>query len=141
MTKKTSVMFKLKWNDLPIRDGDLWKIDTFKIGRIPMLLFVHTQTMYTFIRKKKDFKNLDQIKNEILDYFPEYEINPDLEFVGRDQNRSLNGSITDIKRMLSYTDDFESIEEMESFMNETPFSYLGMSNPNKELGKYLKSKM
>jgi hypothetical protein len=66
LTKKAVSRFNIQWHNLQQREGDFWKIDIFMTGRIPMLLIVHEYTLFTLVRRKSEFKNIDAVAEEIL---------------------------------------------------------------------------
>lgn len=123
LSRKTADAFKQKWADLPERTGDYWKVDLAKLGRTQILLIVHETTLATLVRRKTDFKTLESIAQEIQRSAPWYK-NTDTSSYGRNSNRSLNGTLTDMKNMSSYRSSIDEIEQLEEELNRCPFSYL-----------------
>jgi len=72
LSNKAATRFKTKWKDLEERSGDFWKVDIMMIGRVPMLLIVHEYTLFTIVRRKSTFQNLESITTDILKSCPWY---------------------------------------------------------------------
>ncbi len=123
LSKKAAGRFKLKWDDLPERSGDHWKVDIMMVGRVPMLLIVHVYTLFTLVRRKSDFKTLEGIGDEIRRCCPWYRhVGP--VTVGKNSNRKLTGSMTEIRRNIWGLYSPERIHAMELHINKCLFSYL-----------------
>ena len=123
LSKKAAGRFKLKWDDLPERSGDRWKVDVMMVGRVPMLLIVHVYTLFTLVRRKSDFKTLEGIGEEIRRCCPWYRhVGP--VTVGKNSNRRLTGSITEIKRNTWGLCLPDQSNAMEMRINNCLFSYL-----------------
>ncbi|MBU2480279.1 MAG: hypothetical protein KJ760_04240 [Proteobacteria bacterium] len=80
LSNKAAIGFKYKWKDLEERSGDFWKIDVMMIGRVQMLLIVHEYTLFTMVRRKSTFQNLDSVANEIKKSCPWYRGSKSLSF-------------------------------------------------------------
>jgi len=144
LSNKAATRFKVKWKDLEERSGDFWKVDIMMIGRVPMLLIVHEYTLFTIIRRKSTFQNLESITNDILKSCPWYHGSKSLS-LGKNGNRQLNGSINEIKRMTVGLYSPEQINAMEMSINQCIFSYLsaeknGYSNPFEVVESYVNGK-
>ncbi len=142
LSNKSATRFKVKWKDLEERSGDFWKIDIMMIGRVPMLLIVHEYTLFTIVRRKSMFQNLESITSDILKSCPWYHGSKSLS-LGKNGNRQLNGSINEIKRITAGLYYPEQINDMEMSINQCIFSYLsaeknGYSNPFEAVESYIK---
>ena len=123
LSKKAASRFGLKWDDLPERTGDHWKVDVMMVGRVPMLLIVHAYTLFTLVRRKSEFKTVEGIGDEIRRCCPWYRYDGPVT-VGKNTDRRLTGSITEIKRNTLGLYSLEQINAMETQINSCLFSYL-----------------
>jgi len=123
LSKKAASRFGLKWEDLLERTGDHWKVDVMMVGHVPMLLIVHAHTLFTLVRRKSDFKTVESIGDEIRRCCPWYRYGGRVT-VGKNLNRTLIGSITEIKRNTWGLYSPEQINAMERQINNCLFSYL-----------------
>ena len=87
LSKKAASRFRLKWDDLPERSGDHWKVDIMMVGRVPMLLIVHAYTLFTLVRRKPEFKTVESIGDEIRRCCPWYRHAGPVT-VGKNSNRN-----------------------------------------------------
>jgi len=113
----------LKWEDLLERSGDRWKVDIMMVGRVPMALIVHEYTLFTLVRRKSDFKTVERIADEIRRCCPWYR-HAGRVTVGKNSDRRLTGSITEIRRNVWGLYSPEQINAMEMHINKCLFSYL-----------------
>lgn len=144
LSNKTAIRFKSKWKELEERSGDFWKVDIMMIGRIPMLLIVHEYTLFTIVRRKSMFQNLESITSDILKSCPWYRGDKSFS-LGKNGNRQLNGSINEIKRITADLYSPEQINAMEMSINQCIFSYLSTKkrdylNPFEAVESYVKGK-
>ncbi|MFH2092288.1 MAG: hypothetical protein ABIJ31_07985 [Pseudomonadota bacterium] len=144
LSNKAATRFKCKWKDLEERSGDFWRIDIMMIGRIPMLLIVHEYTLFTIVRRKLMFQNLNSVANEILKSSPWYHSSKSFS-LGKNGNRQLNGSINEIKRITAGLYSPDQINAMEMSINQCIFSYLSTPkkdylNPFEAVESYVKGK-
>ena len=144
LSNKAATRFKTKWKELEERSGDSWKVDIMMIGRVPMLLIVHEYTLFTLIRRKSAFQNLNGVASEILKSCPWYRGSKSLS-LGKNGNRQLNGSINEIKRITIGLYSPEQINAMEMVINQCIFSYLSTeknsySNPFEAVESYVKGR-
>jgi hypothetical protein len=123
LTNKAASRFNIQWHNLQQREGDFWKIDIFMTGRIPMLLIVHEYTLFTLVRRKSEFKNIDAVAEEILKHCPWYRYNGEIS-IGKNSNRRISGSINEMKRILQLVHSPLQINKMEMTINNNFFSYL-----------------
>lgn len=123
VSKKAAGRFRLKWDDLLERSGDHWKVDIMMVERVPMLLIVHVHTLFTLVRRKSHFKTVEDIGDEIRRCCPWYRYVGRVT-VGKNSNRKLTGSITEIKRNTWGLYSPEQINAMETQINNCLFSYL-----------------
>lgn len=142
LSNKAAKRFRIKWKDLEERSGDFWKVDAFMVGRVPMLLIVHEFTLFTLVRRKSQFRDPLTIADEIMQSCPWYR-SPAKPSLGRNGNRKLTGSITEIKRMTLGLYAPEQINAMEMSINQFLFSYLssdrkGYSTPFEAVDGYVK---
>lgn len=107
-----------------------------------MLFIVHEYTLFTFVRPKSQFRDLQSLSDEVINASPWYK-GPKSLSLGKNGNRKLTGSITEIKRMTLglYTPD--QINAMEMSINQCLFSYLstkpgGYSRPFEAVESYAK---
>lgn len=142
LSNKAAKRFRINWKDLEERSGDFWKVDVVMIGRTPMLFIVHEYTLFTLVRRKSQYRDLQSLSDEIINASPWYK-GPKSLSLGKNGNRKLTGSITEIKRMTLglYTPD--QINAMEMSINQCLFSYLstkpgGYSRPFEAVESYAK---
>ncbi len=141
LSNKVAKRYHINWNELEERSGDFWKIDIVMLGRVPMLFIVHEQTLFTLVRRKSEFKSLEDIAEEIKFCCPWYK--NDTEFsLGKNGNRKILGSINEMKRMTAEFYFADDINDMELLINTSLFSYLSpgkytYSKPCKAVLKYL----
>ena len=123
-TGRSAQRFNLQWKDLPERSGDHWKIEVEMFGRVPMLLIVHEQTLFTLVRRKSQFKTPEKLADEIRLCCSWYKYKGETTF-GRNTERRLTGSITEMKRITRVMEfSPESTNAAEMAINQCPFSYL-----------------
>lgn len=142
LSKKAASRFHIQWKDLSEQNNDFWKVDIFMIGRIPMMLIVHEYTLFTLVRRKSDFKSIEDISNEIIKCCPWYRYVGELS-IGKNLNRHINGSINEMKICFLYQYSPEQINAMEMMINDVLFSYLspkkgGYGKPYKAVDLYTK---
>ena len=123
LSTKAAKRFHINWTELEERSGDFWKIDIVMLGRIPMLFIVHEYTLFTLVRRKSQFKNLQAITKDINVSCPWYKNNAEFS-LGKNGNRKITGSINEIKRMTVGLYSAENINAMEMSINQGLFSYL-----------------
>lgn len=140
LSKKAAERFRQDWSKLPQRFGDFWKIDIFMNSRIPMLVIVHEYTLYTLIRRKSEFKSFDSIAAEVRRCCPWYKYAGDIS-LGKNSDRNLTGSITELKHCLYEIDEYGEDNGLELDINDLLYSYLsetkgGYGTPSKAVEKY-----
>lgn len=145
LSKKAAERFNIKWVDLNEQSGDFWKIDIIMVSHYPVLFMIHELTLYTLVRRKKDFKTINDIANEIKSCCHWYKYTGEI-ILGKNTNRKLNGSITEIKRIIAgeYTSNFT--EEIQDRINTCLFSYLseekyGYDRPIDVIEKYKRNQL
>ena len=129
LSHKAAKRFRINWKDLEERSGDFWKIDVVMIERIPMLFITHEYTLFTLIRRKSHFRDLQAIANEVGNSCPWYRATKSLS-LGKNGDRKLTGSINEMKRMTVGLYSPEQINAMEMFINQCLFSYLSSDKDN-----------
>ncbi len=130
-TQRSAKRFNLQWKDLPERSGDHWKVEVEMFGRVPMLLIVHEQTLFTLVRRKSQFKTPEQLANDIRLCCSWYK-NPNETTFGRNGDRRLSGSITEMKRITRVMEFSPvSTNRAEMAINQCPFSYLETKEPKR----------
>ena len=144
LSNKAAKRFGINWKDLEERSGDYWKVDAVMISRIPMLLIIHEYTLFTLVRRKSHFRDPLTIAEEIIQSCPWYR-NPATPSLGKNGNRKLTGSITEMKRMTMGLYSPEQINAMEMSINQCLFSYLstdrnGYSKPFEAVESYVKGR-
>jgi len=146
-TRKSAQIFNLQWKDLVGRKGDHWKIDIEMFGRVPMLLIVHEQTLFTIVRRKSEFRNPNMVADEIRLCCNWYRQTGETGF-GRNSDRRLSGSINEMKRITRIMDfSPEGINKAEMAINGCLFTYLGskgggtMCTPFEAVNGYQKGEM
>lgn len=144
LSKKAAKRFGINWKDLEERSGDFWKIDVVMFGHVPMLFVVHEYTLFTLVRRKAQYRDLQTITNDIRISCPWY---PATEFIspGKNGNRKLTGSINEMKRMTVGFYSPERINAMEMSINKCLFSYLSSKknqyrSPFEAVENYIKGK-
>ena len=123
LSNKAAKRFNVKWADLQERSGDRWKVDVVMLGRVPILLIVHEFTLYTLVRRKSQFHSPLDIADEIVRCCPWYrsDISPAL---GRNADRRIVGSITEMKRQILGAYSPDDIVTVENLINGGLYSYL-----------------
>ncbi|MBI4826308.1 MAG: hypothetical protein HY807_07795 [Nitrospirae bacterium] len=123
LSKKAADRFKMKWQSLPERSGDNWKIDIIMIERTPMLLIIHEYTLFTLVRRKSEFKSIPDIAEEIRKCCPWYRYTGEIS-IGKNNDRRLIGSINEIKFQIEGEFLPNQINAMEMQINDCLYSYL-----------------
>jgi len=123
LSNKAAKRFRINWKDLDERSGDFWKVDMVMLERVPMLFIVHEYTLFTLVRRKSQFRDLQAIANDVINSCPWYQGLKSLSF-GKTGNRKLSGSINEVKRMAVGLYSPEQINAMEMYINQCLFSYL-----------------
>ncbi len=137
LTTKSAKHFKLNWKELPVHDGDFWRIEICYINRKKYLLVVHEQTFSTNLLRAVDFPSFELIAEFINECNPWYRFSG--ISVGKKENRQLTGTITDMKSFIPhFRDDCDHIE-IEKVLNETPWFALPSYYVDKEIEKYIKT--
>ncbi len=126
---KAAKRFRVKWSSLEERSGDFWKVDIQMLERVPMLFIVHEYTLFTLVRRKTQFSDPLLIADEIKRACPWYRYigEPTL---GKNANRKVTGSISEMKRMTWGSFSPEQINALEMFINSRLFSYLSTEKSN-----------
>ncbi len=123
LSNKAAKRFRINWKDLEERSGDFWKVDVVMVERVPMLFVVHEYTLFTLIRRKSQFRDLQAIANDVIISCPWYRT-PKSFSLGKNGNRKLTGSINEMKRMTVGLYSPEQINAMEMSINQCLFTYL-----------------
>ena len=141
LSKKASKHFKVNWNDMDFHAGDSWRIDILTIYRKRYLLVVHEKTLYTFLLRSPEVKNIKELIKQIREKCSWYDYDPNNIFIGKGENKKVTGSITDSKKLIKYYQ-WDNLPKklMLEHINETPFSMLGMNDPNRAVINYMKEK-
>ncbi len=129
LSKRAADRFKLKWSDLPERSGDYWKLDILMIERVPMLLIVHEYTLFTLVRRKSQFKTIQDVGAEIRLCCPWYLYIGEVT-AGKNSSRRLTGSINEVRRTIQGLYLPDQINTMEMQINDGLFSYLSSNKKN-----------
>ena len=142
LTSKAAKRFRLKWSALKERSGDFWKVDVVMLGRVPMLLLVHEYTLFTLVRRKSQFRDPLQLADEIRLCCPWYRYDSE-PTLGKNGNRRITGSITEMKRVFWEGFSPNQINAMEMRINQEYFSYLstrkgGYGIPFEAVESYIK---
>lgn len=88
-----------------------------------MIFIVHEYTLFTLVRRKSQFKNPEEIADEIVKCCPWYK-QPDAVTLGKNNNLKLTGSITEMKRLTKGSIYPEEISRIEVAINQCLYSYL-----------------
>ena len=142
LSQKAAKRFRIPWKALKERLGDFWKVDAVMVASVPMLFIVHEQTLFTLVRRKSQFRDLEAITKEIIDACPWYRGATSFS-LGKNGNQRLNGSINEMKRMTLGRYSPEQINAMEMLINQTLFSFLSTdredySTPFEAVESYIK---
>lgn len=127
--------FKLNWKDLPVHDGDFWRIEMCSIQRKRYLLIVHEGTLSTNLLRAIDFHSFQAVADFIVELNPWYRYNG--ISVGKNENRKVTGAINDMKRTIPYYQDREDYLAIEKRFNQTPWSALPSLRVDKEIERYV----
>ena len=128
LSNKAAKRFRVKWSSLEERSGDFWKVDVQIFDRVPMLFIVHEYTLFTLVRRKTRFRDPLHIADEIRTVCPWYRYSGE-PTLGKNGNRKLTGSISEMKRMTWGLYSPEQINALEMFINDCIYSYL---SPDKD---------
>jgi hypothetical protein len=142
LSNKAAKRFRVKWSSLEERSGDFWKVDVQMMDRVPMLFIVHEYTLFTLVRRKTQFRNPLEIAGEIKMACPWYRYVGE-PTIGKDGNRKLTGSISEMKRMTWGLYSPEQMNALEMFINDCIFTYLspdknGYGRPFQAVESYAK---
>jgi len=142
LSNKAAKRFRINWKELEERSGDFWKVDAVMVERVPMLFIVHEFTLFTLVRRKSQFRDLEAVADEILNACPWYK-GPGAFSLGKNGNRKLTGSIGEMKRMTLGLYSPEQINAMEMTINRCLFTYLtigrhGYTRPFEAVESYVK---
>jgi len=142
LSSKAAKRFGIKWSSLEERSGDFWKVDIQILDRVPMLFIVHEVTLFTLVRRKTQFRNPLQIADEIKKACPWYRFS-DEPSLGKNSNRSLTGSMNEMKQMTWGLYSPEQINALEMFLNNCIYTYLspdknGCGQPFEAVESYAK---
>ena len=145
LTQKTAKRFNINWKDLEERSGAFWKVDAVVMDRVPMLFIVNEYTLFTLVRRKSQFRDPLAIANEVITSCPWYR-SPATPSLGKNGDRKLTGSISEMKRMTVGFYSPEQINAMEMSINQGLFSYLateryGYTNPFDAVESYVEGRM
>lgn len=142
LSKKAASKFKYKWIELPEQSGDFWKIDVIMVSHYPVLLIVHEYTLFTLVRRKSNFKDINSLVKEIRKCCPWYRYVGNV-LIGKNNNKKMIGNINEMKRASAgdYSSNF--CAEIESIINENLYSNLsdkkyGYGTPKETVDKYTK---
>jgi hypothetical protein len=122
-SQKAAKRFRMQYSGLEERAGDFWKVDVEILGRVPMLMMVHEYTLFTLIRRKSQFKTPLDIAFEIKRCCPWYRYVGQPSF-GRNGNRRIVGSITQMKKEIRGLFSPEEINTVEMYLNNNLYSYI-----------------
>lgn len=141
LSHQAAKRFGIDWKVLEERSGDFWKIDVMMIGRVPMVLIVHEFTLFTLVRRKRDYGDLQTLANEVLRACPWYR-GPESFSLGKNGDRKLTGSISEMKRLTTGLYSPDQINAMEMAINPCIFSYLsaerdGTASPFEAVESYV----
>jgi len=119
-------------------------VDVYRYAQNTTDAGVHEYTLFTIIRRKSTFQNLNSVAGEIIKSCPWYHGSKS-PTIGKNGNRQLNGSINEIKRLTTGLFTSDRINAMEMAINQCIFSYLsteksGYSNPFEAVKSYVKGK-
>ena len=114
------------------------------IERVPMLYIVHEYTLFTLVRRKTQFRDPLHIADEIKRACPWYR-HSSKSTLGKNGNRKLTGSISEMKRMTWGLYSPEQINALEMFINDCIYTYLspdknGYGRPFEAIESYVKGK-
>ena len=123
LSNKAAKRFRVKWSSLEERSGDFWKVDIQMLERVPMLFIVHEYTLFTLVRRKREFRDPLTIADEIRRACPWYR-NVVEPTIGKNGNRKVTGSINQMMRMTWGFYSPEQINALEMYINNGLYSYL-----------------
>ncbi len=158
LTKKVQDNFKLK-NLKQVPESNLeneWYVNTFTAARLKYYLVTHAETLFSVIFRGAGIKSEEEFIDRIIDEWKNQLESESLDavihnlltpkskeiFVTSTANRSVIGSMTDMIQMTKFSiqddprDENSSPNGLSKFLNETPFSYIGMDTPTKRMQKY-----
>lgn len=130
---------------------DSWSAHVFRLGRTPHVLFMHDASLWHLIISAKRITSLDKLLPLFFTRIREVwnlhsvafdDLNQSVLFMPR-ANRTLIGSMNEsIRQIKSLTEtasdqDSLSIQEIEDYMQQTPYSALEHIFPDRSLKKLL----
>jgi hypothetical protein len=128
-SQKATKRFRMQWSGLEERSGDFWKVDVAMFAHVPLLMIVHEYTLFTLIRPKSQFKTPQDIAAEIRRCCTWYRCDGQPTF-GRNGNKRIIGSITQMKRETWQMFLPEQINAIEIYLNNNLYSYIAVGKRN-----------
>lgn len=126
---------------MKFHEGDSWRVDILTIYRRRCLLVVHEKTLYTFFLRSPEVKTIKDLIKQIREKCSWYDYDSENVFVGKGEDKKVTGSIIDMKKLIKYyQQDNRTKEIILDHINDTPFSMLGMDDPNRAVINDMKEK-
>lgn len=112
-----------------VPDLDTWRVDIFSLRKKSIFIITNEKTLYTYISPYK--AGIKGIIKKIYSEQIKSDINlEDIEHI-KHQNKSIIGSMTNMKSIIAQVDKYMPVdnEELEKLINNTIFKYLSYSTP------------
>ena len=112
-----------------VPDLDTWRVDIFSLRKKSIFIITNEKTLYTYISPYK--AGIKGIIKKIYSEQIKSDINlEDIEYI-KHQNKSIIGSMTNIKSIIAQVDKYMPVdnEKLEKLINNTIFKYLSYSTP------------
>ena len=130
VAKKLQIEVKSVENLVP--DLNTWRIDSASLLKRSIFIITNEMTLYTLVSSYKN--GFNGIIEKLRFFCGDGQLNSsEINYI-KFQNRSVIGSMNDIKQMIKKVDQYEpksSNEIYEQLINQTPFKYLSYSSPSK----------
>lgn len=136
LTIKAANNFKYSWKNLPMQDGDYWRIDICHINRLKYLMAVHEETFCTHLLRAFDFKSFELIHRFILELSPWFCFSS--VSIGKCNDRKVTGTMTEMKKIIWSLQDEYTPLQIEKLLNQTPWFALKSHWVKDEIERYRK---
>lgn len=130
VTKKVAKEWKIDFASCEVVSSGRWVVDFCEVENgLPLCLATHQNTLFTMVFCGR-LPNPKEVLARIGSEAPWFQLSIAGLFA-RNGNRRVTGSMTDMKYLASSVAVNGGTEqEMQDFINKTPFSMLGMDRPN-----------
>jgi len=145
LTRKAAQALKINFQQLEERNEDCWKVDIFRAGRRDYWLIAHERTLHTLVRPRTELRGIEAIADEIVRCFPWYRPFAGANSIGRNSDKRLTGTFTEMKRAATFYQFPDQRLHLEQALNDNLYTYLAVGSetygtPHEALARYLQSR-